>query len=700
MSEINNERDALIRKVVDTLNKKLKKEVASTLSSAFAPEKVTGFVPTGNIALDYVIGKPGFPLGRITEISGAYSSGKCIEENSYVFHADASICKIKDVVKDASIRTRPITNIIDDCLVIDINKRIPKYERVVDVLDQGKQEVYEIVLTNGLSIRATKNHPFLSVNIKSFKNKHNLPFIHTEPWKRLENIKVGDYIAVTPPSFITKFLEDKKVELDDVLYTYIQLCDVQEKELDLSHFQGHTLDNLFTLIYYFLSNKKYKFNYDKPELRFLSKNLQFLKNIQLYLWNVCGFPFSIKSCPKKVYYLYTKDVKVLKKILHFYFSDNSHLLESVSFDLNKYCSNFMYNYSANEKINEDFPNISYLKHDNYLNNYQGLFNFLHNYYWLKIKSITSVGEANTYDLTMETHPYFSANGFIVHNSTISATALGQAQKAGMVTILIDTEHSYDSMWSERYGVNPELLILIQPEHVEEIFDHLRVMLDILASDKKDIPMLTVVDSVSAAATSAELEQEDSTAGKARGGHAKALSEGLRKIGNDIWDKKMALVFISQLKDNPGIMYGSGKHKIGGHAIDFHAGLLLQTRILTRKKINDVPVGQVVSITSTKNKFVPPFRKANFEINYLTGIDNRLTVLEFMAEIGWIKKSGGWFVDSDGNKFRKEGLVDTITPTKIAEVYDYLGITNPNNVKNGNDLMYSLTETIVEGEEVK
>jgi len=300
---------------------------------------------------------------------------------------------------------------------------------------------------------------------------------------------------------------------------------------------------------------------------------------------------------------------------------------------------------------------------------------------------------------MRKRPFFIANGIVVHNSTLSAMAIGQAQKAGMVTILLDTEHSYDEGWARKHGVNPELLIILTPPHIQAIFDQTLALIDVLKEDRDDdFSMLTIVDSVSATPTSEELAQEDSTAGKQRAQHAKALSEGLRKITDKLWNENMAMVLISQLKDNPGIMYGTNTHKLGGSAIDYHAGLLMRTKIIAKKKQNEVPISQIVQVSTTKNKFVPPYRRANFEINYLTGVDNRLTAIDFMQQLGWLKKSGGWIVLENGDKVRPKELVDTITPDQIAKLYDYLGITNLENKVNGDNLTYNMGSLKSEKEE--
>jgi len=191
-------------------------------------------------------------------------------------------------------------------------------------------------------------------------------------------------------------------------------------------------------------------------------------------------------------------------------------------------------------------------------------------------------------------------------------------------------------------------------------------------------MFIVADSVSATPASAELEMEDSTGSQARGLHARIISQGLRKLSNLIWNESVALLFVSQLKDNPGIMYGTNKSKIGGHAIDFHAGLLLETRKLAQKKgegETEKIIGQTIQVHSTKNKFVPPFRTRTFDLFFDSGIRPKEIALSFLSDpdlLGRIKAGGGWY-EYDGKKYRKDELAALLDDAIISDTYRSLGL---------------------------
>lgn len=271
-------------------------------------------------------------------------------------------------------------------------------------------------------------------------------------------------------------------------------------------------------------------------------------------------------------------------------------------------------------------------------------------------------------------------------SSMVAAIIGAAQKQGVVCILIDTEHSYESNWSRMYGVDPEHLILIEPEHLEGLFDRLRFAIKIIRDEQTTTPIFIAVDSLSATPTSGELEEEDSTSGKQRAAHAKIIAEGLRKISNEVFNQNVALLFVSQLKDDPGMMFGANKHKLGGHAVEFHAGLMLEVKRTGFIKTKDVTTGQHVSVKAVKNKFVPPFRVATFDLFYNEGIRQKEIMVEFLSDedlLGdkvMIKKSGGWY-EYEGSKYRKEDIANKLGDDLVADVYQALGIVTSDEGKD-------------------
>lgn len=259
-------------------------------------------------------------------------------------------------------------------------------------------------------------------------------------------------------------------------------------------------------------------------------------------------------------------------------------------------------------------------------------------------------------------------------SSIVASIIGAAQKSGAVCILNDTEHSYSPDWSRRFQVNPETLILLEPPNLEKVFDYTTSAVKQIREEQSEIPVFIAVDSVSASPTSAELEQEDSSASKQRAEHAKIISQGLRKLTNLIWDQNVSLLFVSQLKDNPGGGYGSTKSKLGGSAIEFHSGLQLEVSRTSFKKEKEKTIGITIQVKCIKNKFVPPFRVRTMILYYEEGFKPKEILLDFMADddVGLIKEKMGWY-EWEGSKYRSYDIVDKISDDTFELVYEKLGI---------------------------
>ncbi len=259
-------------------------------------------------------------------------------------------------------------------------------------------------------------------------------------------------------------------------------------------------------------------------------------------------------------------------------------------------------------------------------------------------------------------------------SSIVASVIGHAQKNGVICILIDTEHSYSPDWSRRFSVDPERLILLEPPNLEKVFDYSIEAVRQIKDEQSDVPVYIAIDSVSASPTSAELEQEDSSASKQRAEHAKIISGGLRKLTNLIWNQNVGLTFVSQLKDNPGGMYGNTKSKLGGSAIEFHSGLQIEVARNNFLKQEGSTIGITIRAKCIKNKFVPPFRERNFDLYYDNGFNQKEILLDFLADndIGLIKENKGWY-EWEGSKYRKSEMVEKLTDDMFGMVYEKLGI---------------------------
>ena len=225
-------------------------------------------------------------------------------------------------------------------------------------------------------------------------------------------------------------------------------------------------------------------------------------------------------------------------------------------------------------------------------------------------------------------------------TTLAIHAMAEVQKQGGIAAIIDAEHAFDRFYAEKLGVNTNDLLIAQPDCGEQALDIADELIRSAAVD------LVVIDSVAALTPKAEIEGDmgDNKVGL----HARLMSQALRKLTATINKTNTTCIFINQLREKIGVMFGNPETTTGGNALKFYASVRLDIRKSTAIKDGDEILGNQVRVKVIKNKVAPPFKKAEFDLMFNEGISRVGELIDMGVELGILTKSGSWF-SYDGKK---------------------------------------------------
>ena len=682
-------------------------------------------IPTGSIALDVALGLGGLPRGRIVEVYGPESSGKCLTADTYVW-SDRGQETIAELFARAGMKascTSRVTDVSESGIRL-VNER-GELETVAALTHNNRKPVLRLRLRSGRVISVTRNHPLRVVSDRGFI-----------VWRKAGDIREGDTVVSAEFGAVEAAGGDGLSEDEAVLLGYLvaegTLCietSIRFTNWDLEvsgeftrlmeQISGGTVHNYYDkefAVYGKGIRERFAGQYGLDHVRADGKKVpacvrtgghkaqraflsalfegdgwidptstvglgtaseELARQVQLMLYGL-GIPATVSSKynPKyeRDYWTVTVNPAVTGRFLREVGFRSARRAEQVR---------AYFRESPRDPQFENVPHLSGLLRDlrddcggdrelddiigdlfrpgvNLACSRQRLAKLVAwcdrnggrlspgaktiveylrilaalPYTYEEVTAIEDGGLQPTFDVVLPRTHSFLANGMLSHNTTVALHAVANAQKAGGIAAFIDAEHALDPDYAQKLGVDTDALLVSQPDTGEQALEIADMLIRSGAID------IVVIDSVAALVPKAEIEGEmgDSHVGL----QARLMSQALRKITGALNQTKTTAIFINQLREKVGVLFGSPETTTGGKALKFYASVRLDVRRIETLKDGTESVGNRTRVKVVKNKLAPPFRNAEFDILYGIGISREGSLIDLGVEQGIVRKAGAWY----------------------------------------------------------
>jgi recombination protein RecA len=686
-----------------------------------------GVIPTGSIALDVALGIGGLPRGRVVEIYGPESSGKCLTADTYVW-TDIGLETIAEVFARSGMKASCTSRVTDvrELGLRAVNER-GELETVAALTHNNRKPVLDVRLASGRGVKVTHNHPLRVVSERGFV-----------VWRNAGDIRVGDTVVSATFGAVEAALGDgvseglalllgylvaegtltspHKIRFTnkdaDVVAEYLSLVEQHFPGMEVRCYNGQEYDILKPTALREVLRAEYGLDLvtaqgktvpqvirtggHKAQRAFLSAlfegdgwidgsstvglgtaSEQLAHEVQLMLLGL-GVPSTVSATWREDYERHYWSVTVnpcvgaalpgggrlpLAPTGRAGGAQRSHLARDPQFENIPHLSGLIRDLRDDLGGDRDFDRIAgdLFRTDMDLGcsrtrlsrivawadlhrgqlSASGRAVLEHlaalaaaRQTYEKVVAVEDGGLQPTFDLMLPATHSFLANGILSHNTTVALHAVANAQAAGGIAAFIDAEHALDPEYAKKLGVDTDALLVSQPDTGEQALEIADMLVRSGALD------IIVIDSVAALVPRAEIEGEmgDSHVGL----QARLMSQALRKMTGALANTGTTAIFINQLREKIGVMFGSPETTTGGKALKFYASVRIDVRRIETLKDGTDAVGNRTRAKIVKNKVAPPFKQAEFDIIYGVGISREGSLVDMGVEHGIVRKSGAWY----------------------------------------------------------